>query len=67
MTVSGRKFNMLLAEAGLQVKLGDDWSPLPTAEGFYRVLDTGKRHSSGTMIQQIKWADNVLELVCKAA
>lgn len=40
-----RKLNMLLAEAGLQVKLGEKWSPLPTADGFYRgVLDTGRWH-----------------------
>lgn len=67
MSLSGRKFNMLLAEAGLQVKIGDDWKPLPTAEGFYRILDTGKRHSSGIMIQQIKWSDNVIDLLKKAA
>jgi hypothetical protein len=27
----------------------------------------GRRHSDGTMIQQIKWADNVLESVRMAA
>lgn len=63
MNISGRKFNMLLAEAGLQAKKGEHWAPLPSAEGFCRILDTGKRHGDGTMIQQIKWADNVLALV----
>lgn len=65
--ISGRKFNMLLAEAGLQAKKGEHWVPLTTAEGFCRIMDTGKRHGDGTMIQQIKWADNVLALVEKAA
>lgn len=60
---SGRKVNMLLAEAGLQAKKGEHWTPLPPAEGFYRVLDTGKRHGDGTMIQQIKWSENVLTLL----
>lgn len=60
--ISGRKFNMLLAEAGLQAKEGDAWKPLPAAEGFFRLFDTGKRHG-GAMVQQLKWADNVLQLV----
>ena len=67
MNISGRKFNMLLAEAGLQAKKGEHWVPLPTAEGFYRVMDTGKRHGDGAMVQQVKWADNVLSLVERAA
>lgn len=66
-SISGRKFNMLLAEAGLQAKKGEHWIPLTTAEGFCRIMDTGKRHGDGTMIQQIKWAENVLALVEKAA
>lgn len=65
--ISGRKFNMLLAEAGLQAKKGEHWVPLTTAEDFCRIMDTGKRHGDGTMIQQIKWAENVLALVEKAA
>ena len=56
LVISGRKFNMLLAEAGLQAKKGEHWVPLPAAEGFCRIMDTGKRHGDGTMIQQIKWA-----------
>ena len=39
--VSGRAFNMLLAEAGLQAKKGEHWAPLATAEGFCRIMDTG--------------------------
>lgn len=65
--ISGRKFNMLLAEAGLQAKKGEHWSPLPAADGFFRVLDTGKRHGDGTMVQQLKWAENVLSLVQQTA
>ena len=67
LSISGRKFNMLLAEAGLQAKKGEHWVPLAAAEGFYRFMDTSKRHGDGTMIQQIKWAENVLALVEKAA
>jgi prophage antirepressor-like protein len=66
-SISGRKVNMLLAEAGLQARKGEHWVPLPAAEGFFRVLDTGKRHGDGTMIQQIKWAENVLSLIKQVA
>ena len=61
--ISGRKFNMLLAEAGLQAKEGEHWKPLPSAQGHYRFMDTSKRHGNGTMIQQLKWVDSVLALV----
>jgi hypothetical protein len=27
------------------------------------VLDTGKKHGDGTMVQQVKWADRLLSLV----
>ena len=26
-------------------------------------MDTGKRHSNGVMVQQLKWAENVLALI----
>lgn len=63
MEVSARQFNLLLAEAGLQAKEGEHWKPLPAADSFYRLFDTGKRHGSGVPVQQIKWADNVLALI----
>ncbi|MBK0415193.1 Bro-N domain-containing protein [Chromobacterium haemolyticum] len=65
--VSARQFNLLLAEAGLQMKKGDEWAPTEAAEGFYRYFDTGKMHGSGTPVQQMKWADNVLALIIQAA
>lgn len=67
MGISGRKFNTLLVAAGLQEKQGDHWSPLPEADGLFRILDTGKRHGDGTMIQQIKWSEEVLDRIEKAA
>lgn len=65
--VSACQFNLLLAEAGLQMKKGDDWIPTDAAEGFYRFFDTGKKHGNGTPVQQMKWADNVIALVVQAA
>lgn len=65
--MSGRKLNMLLAEAGLQAKENDVWSPLPPAAGLYRVLDTGKRHSGGSPVLQVKWSEKALAMIGKAA
>ena len=61
--VSARSFNMLLADAGLQARKSEVWDPLPAAEGFFRLYDTGKKHGSGVPIQQLKWSDGVLPLV----
>ena len=61
--VSGKKFNLLLSTAGLQKRFNDSWAPTPEAEGFYRVLDTGKRHADGSMVQQVKWSERVLNMV----
>lgn len=61
--ISGRKVNMLLAEAGLQAKQDDKWNPLEAANGMFRILDTGKSHGSGAMVQQIKWSDEVIDLI----
>ena len=63
--ISARKVNLLLAEAGLQCKKGEHWTPMTAAEGFCRVLDTGKKHGDGTMVQQVKWAAGVLNLIKK--
>jgi prophage antirepressor-like protein len=61
--VSGRRFNLLLADIGMQAREGEHWAPTAAAEGFYRIFDTGKKHSTGTPVTQIKWADAVLPLV----
>lgn len=61
--VSARQFNMLLSDAGLQVKKNDVWAPTESARGLYRLLDTGKRHGSGVPITQLKWSSAVLDHV----
>lgn len=63
LNLSGRKINMLLADAGLQAKKNDVWVPLSAAEGFFRLFDTGKRHGDGIPVQQLKWAEGVLPLI----
>jgi prophage antirepressor-like protein len=61
--ISARKVNMLLAEAGMQSKEGENWNPLPEADGLYRLLDTGKKHGTGTPIQQVKWFESVVSKI----
>lgn len=46
---------------------GDDWSPLPAAEGFFGFFDTLKRHGGGAPVLQLKWAEHVLNLIEQAA
>lgn len=61
LNLSARQFNLLLAEAGLQVKEDNLWVPTAAAEGLFRMIDSGKRHSSGAMITQVKWSGAVLQ------
>lgn len=60
---SARGFNLLLAEAGLQMKRGDVWEVTEAGKEFARLYDTGKKHGSGVPIQQIKWSPAVLPLL----
>ncbi|HWT21672.1 MAG TPA: BRO family protein [Variovorax sp.] len=60
---SARGVNLLLAEAGMQMKRGDVWEVTDAGREFARILDTGKRHGSGVPIQQVKWSPNVLPLL----
>lgn len=65
--VSARSFNLLLAEAGLQLKRGEVWEVTDAGREFSRLYDTGKKHGSGVPIQQIKWSPAVLPLLEKEA
>ncbi|HET7832354.1 MAG TPA: Bro-N domain-containing protein [Gallionella sp.] len=61
--LSGRKVNMLLAEAGFQFKRGEVWEVMDAGREFSKIYDTGKKHGSGVPIQQVKWSANVLPLL----
>lgn len=56
-----REVNRLLAAKGFQIKEGKIWIPTQKGKPFATLLDTGKRHSDGTMIQQLKWRESVLD------
>lgn len=59
--LSARATNELLAAKGLQKRLGDAWVPTTTGEAFAVLLDTGKRHSDGAPVTQLKWRTGVLD------
>jgi hypothetical protein len=57
---SAKAFNQLLVEAGLQGSIAGHWVPTEKGRKHAYVMDTGKAHSSGAPIQQVKWRDSVL-------
>ncbi len=60
------KINKKLELAGLQGKEAGHWIPTDKAIGLYEWLDTGKKHSDGTPIKQLKWFQSALpELAVK--
>ncbi|TGO03764.1 hypothetical protein PN36_00470 [Candidatus Thiomargarita nelsonii] len=66
--IGTRKINPVLIEAGLQTSHRDHKDRLYyelTDKGLeYAIyLDTGKKHSDGTPIRQIKWYDSVVEVL----
>lgn len=61
--VGARGTNLLLAEAGLQMKLGEKWEATDAGKDFCRLFDTGKKHGSGVSVTQMKWSRSVIPLL----
>lgn len=59
-TLSACKTNRFLAAYGLQSNQTGAWIPTEAAKGHYEWLDTGKRHTDGTPVKQLKWFKSVL-------
>jgi hypothetical protein len=60
--------NKILAQRGLQTshraaKGQQYWQPTAAGEPHAVWLDTGKRHSDGTPVRQLKWAASILPLI----
>lgn len=63
--VSANKINIRLSQFGHQVARHDDkgkqyWELTETGRQFGKYLDTGKAHSDGTPVQQIKWSTRLI-------
>ena len=53
--LSGRKVNKILCRAGYQKRVGRNYEPLEPGKPFAVILKTGRWHSDGTPIKQLKW------------
>lgn len=64
---SARAVNEALAAIGFQrkVSLGraNGWAPTPDGQPHAVMLDTGKRHSDGAPVRQLKWRTSVVSFV----
>lgn len=59
---SAQSFNRRLEQAGYQVKgTNGDWQPTDIGHAHAVLMDTGKRHSTGTPIQQLRWRHTILD------
>ena len=61
--ISGQRVNEILAGGGYQHKINGMWEPLKDGEGYAVMLDTGKQHSNGTPVRQLKWNTGILNVV----
>jgi len=59
--LSAVKLNLALEAAGLQRKEMGGWLPCDDAEGLFEWADTGKKHSTGIPVKQLRWFKDVLE------
>jgi hypothetical protein len=59
--LSGQKVNALLAQAGFQAKVEKTWELLQPGRQYAMIYDTGKKHSDGVPVQQVKWSASVLD------
>lgn len=64
-TKTGQWVNNRLQALGFQdkvkIKYGHEWNPTPMGRQHCEVIDTGKAHSNGAPILQIKWYHSVVQ------
>ena len=58
--LNAQRVNEILAGAGFQHKIAGKWEALPPGEPYAVMLDTGKKHSDGTSVRQLKWDSSIL-------
>ena len=58
--LSAIKTNLLLQNQNFQEKLGSAWVPTEKGKPYAVFLDTGKKHSDGTPVTQLKWLSTIL-------
>lgn len=60
---SPRFINQLLMDLGFQEKIAGKWQPTSDGETYAVMLDTGKKHSDGTPVRQLKWDADILDIL----
>lgn len=58
--ISAVKVNKILEAIGYQVRVDDTWEKCGVGESYGVYLDTGKAHSDGTPIRQLKWTADII-------
>ena len=61
--LSARRVNDLLAGAGYQHNIAGKWEAIEDGKQYGVLQDTGKRHSDGTAIRQLKWDSSIVRVV----
>lgn len=61
--LSARKVNDILAGAGYQHKIANMWEPLGEGKHYAVMMDTGKKHTDGVPVRQLKWDSAILEIM----
>lgn len=61
---AARQANLLLAEQGFQFKNErNEWRPTEKGKAYAVILDIGKAHHDGSMVQQLKWKETILNVL----
>ena len=60
--LKAQRVNEILAGAGYQHKINGKWEALPLGRPYAIMQDTGKRHTNGTPVRQLKWDSDILEV-----
>ena len=61
--MSAQVVNKILNLHDLQEKVNGLWIPTEKGRQYCRLIDSGKRHSDGSTIQQIKWLESVIPVI----
>lgn len=61
---AARHANLLLAEEGFQFRNErNEWRPTEKGRAYAVILDTGKAHHDGSMVQQLRWKENIVNML----
>lgn len=64
--MAARHANLLLAEQGFQYKNErNEWRPTEKGRSYAVILDTGKAHRNGAMVQQLRWKESIMNILKK--